>query len=200
VTSPKLRAGPLAALVVLALLAAAEWVYVYEVESDFEITEDVPHVPGISWRFGEQLLVVWVPRDVKPGVILFTGETAPIPLYDRKYFLLVVPADAQPSQSARAEALLKTPDGVYPVVFRKPDADILHTTAHSIKEALTILKQIGLQSEYRGKAELRTNKKDPLDAGKENPANVVETTPAWAVIGVLAALLAVVAGLALRRK
>jgi hypothetical protein len=55
VTSPKLRAGPLAALVVLVLfvvLAAAEGVYVYEVESDFEITEDVPHVPGICWRFG----------------------------------------------------------------------------------------------------------------------------------------------------
>jgi hypothetical protein len=42
-----------AALVVLVLLVAAEWVYVYEVESDFEITEDVPHVLGISWRFGE---------------------------------------------------------------------------------------------------------------------------------------------------
>jgi hypothetical protein len=111
VTSPKLRAVPLAALVVLALLAAAERVYVYEVESDVEITEDVPHVPGISWRFGEQLLVVWVPRDVAPGVVLFTNETTPIPLYDRKYFLLVVPADAQPSQSARAEAFLKTPDG-----------------------------------------------------------------------------------------
>jgi hypothetical protein len=39
-------------LVVLVLLVAAERVYVYEVESDFEI-EDVPHVPGISWRFGE---------------------------------------------------------------------------------------------------------------------------------------------------
>jgi hypothetical protein len=172
--------------------------------------------------------VVWVPRDVKPGVILFTNETAPIPLYDRKYFLLVVPADAQPSQSARAEALLKTPDGVYPVVFRKPDADILHTTAHSIEDALTTLKQLGLQPEYRDKAELRTNKKDPLNADEEGPAKttsafpqaktpatatatltpattvtqtyVVETTPAWAVIDVLAALLAVVAGLALRRK
>ncbi len=165
-TLPKLRVGPLAALVVLALLAAAERVYVYEVESDFEMTEDVPHVPGISWRFGEQLLVVWVPRDVKPGIILSTGETAPIPLYDRKYFLLVVPADAQPSQRARAEALLKTPDGVYPVVFRKPDAGILYTTAHCIEEALTTLKQMGLQPEYRGKAVLRTAKRDP-DAGGE---------------------------------
>jgi hypothetical protein len=203
VTSPKLRAGPLAALVVLVLfvvLAAAEGVYVYEVESDFEITEDVPHVPGISWRFGEQLLVVWVPRDVKPGVILFTNETAPIPLYDRKYFLLVVPADARPSHRADAEALLKTPDGTHPVVFRKPDAGIIDITTHSIEDALTILKQIGLQPEYRGKAELRIAKKDPLDAGKENPANVVETTTAWAVIGVLVALLAVVAGLALRRR
>ena len=103
--SPKLRAGPLAAaLVALVLLAAAERVYVYEVESDFEITEDVPHVPGISWRFGEQLLVVWVPRDVAPGIILFTNETVPVRLYDRTYFLLVVPADARPNQRARAEA------------------------------------------------------------------------------------------------
>jgi len=98
VTSPKLRGGfPAAALVVLALFVvstAAQRVYVYEVESDVEITEDVPHVPGISWRFGEQLLVVWVPRDVAPGIILFTNETAPIPLYDTTYFLLVVPADA----------------------------------------------------------------------------------------------------------
>ena len=230
-TSPKLRGGPLAALVVLVLfvvLAAAERVYVYEVESDVEITEDVPHVPGISWQFGEQLLVVWVPRDVAPGIILFTNKTAPIPLYDRTYFLLVIPADAQPSQRARAEAFLKTPDGTYPVVFRKPDAGILHTIAHSIEEALTILKQIGLQPEYRGKAELRIAKQDPLDAGKENPANtasalppamtpttttvtqtsattatqtyVVETTLAWAVIGLLVVLLAVVAGLALRRR
>jgi hypothetical protein len=219
------------ALVVLALLAAAERVYVYEVESDFEITEDVPHVPGISWQFGEQLLVVWVPRDVKPGVILFANETVLIPLYDRRYFLLVVPADAQPSQRARAEALLKTPDGVYPVVFRKPDASILHTIAHSIEDALTILKQIGLQPEYRGKAELRridTGKGDPLNADEESPAKtasafpqlmtpttvtatqtpattvtqtyVVETTLVWAVIGVLVVLLAVVAGLALRRR
>jgi hypothetical protein len=209
VTSPKLRGGfPAArwvgaALVVLALFAlsaAAQRVYVYEVESDVEIAEDVPHVPGITWRFGEQLLVVWVPRDASPGIILFTNETAPIPLYDRTYFLLVVPADARPNQRADDEAFLKTPDGTYPVVFRKPDAGILYTTAHSIEDALDILKQIGLQPEYRGKAELRIAKKDPLDAGKENPANVVETTPAWAVIGVLVALLAVVAGLALRRR
>ncbi len=242
VLSKSERVGPLAArcvgaalvvLVLFVVLAAAERVYVYEVESDFEITEDVPHVPGISWQFGEQLLVVWVPRDVAPGIILFTNETAPIPLYDRKYFLLVVPADAQPSQKAKAEALLKTPDGVYPVVFRKPDAGILHTIARSIEDALDILKQIGLQPEYRGKAELRridTAKRDPLNADKESPAitasafpqvmtpttvaatqtsattvtqtYVVETTPAWAwtVIGVLVVLLAVVAGLALRRK
>jgi hypothetical protein len=177
-TSLKLRGGFPAALVVLVLfvvLAAAERVYVYEVESDFEITEDVPHVPGISWRFGEQLLVVWVPRDVKPGVILFTNETAPIPLYDRKYFLLVVPADARPSQSARAEAFLKTPDGVYPVVFRKPDAGIIDITTHSIEDALTTLKQIGLQPEYRGKAELIA-KRDP-DAGREAAAPTLPRRP-----------------------
>jgi hypothetical protein len=147
-------------------------------------------------------LVVWVPRDVAPGVILFTGEAAPIPLYDRRYFLLVAPADARPSQSAGAEAFLKTPDGVYPVVFRKPDAGIIYTIAHGIEDALTILKQMGLQPEYRGKAELRridTGKRDP-DAGKENLANVAETTPIWAVIGVLVALLAVVAGHVLRRR
>jgi hypothetical protein len=185
--SPKLRGGfpaarwVAAALVVLALFAvsaAAERVYVYEVESDFEITEDVPHVPGITWRFGEQLLVICVPRDVAPGIILFTNETAPIPLYDRRYFLLVVPADARPSHRADAEALLKTPDGTHPVVFRKPDGGIIDILARSIEDALVILKQIGLQPEYRGKAELRIAKKDPLDAGKENPANVVETTPA----------------------
>jgi hypothetical protein len=180
VTLPKLRAGPLAALVVLVLFvvsAAAERVYVYEVESDVEIAEDVPHVPGISWRFGEQLLVVWVPRDVAPGIILFTNETALIPLYDRKYFLLVVPADAQPIQRARAEAFLKTPDGTYPVVFRKPDAGIISILAHSIEDALTILKQIGLQPEYRGKAELKkidTAKRDP-DAGRETAADVTPT-------------------------
>ncbi len=57
VLSKSERGGfPAAALVVLALFvvtAAAERVYVYEVESDVEITEDVPHVPGVSWRFGE---------------------------------------------------------------------------------------------------------------------------------------------------
>ncbi len=177
VLSKSERVGPLAAalvvLVLFALSAVAERVYVYEVESDVEIAEDVPHVPGISWRFGEQLLVVWVPRDVKPGIILFTNETALIPLYDRKYFLLVVPADAQPSQRARAEALLKTPDGTYPVVFRKPDAGILHTIAHGIEEALTILKQMGLQPEYRGKAELIA-KRGP-DAGRENAAGATPT-------------------------
>ena len=56
-TSPKLRAGPLAALVLFVVLAAAERVYVYEVESDFEI-EDVPHVPGISWRLSTKRLGV----------------------------------------------------------------------------------------------------------------------------------------------
>jgi hypothetical protein len=162
-------------LVLFVVLAAAERVYVYEVESDFEITEDVPHVPGISWRFGEQLLVVWVPRDVAPGVILFTNETAPIPLYDRKYFLLVVPADARPSQRARAEAFLKTPDGVYPVVFRKPDAGIIDITTHSIEDALATLKQMGLQPEYRGKAELIA-KRDP-DAGREAAAPTLPRRP-----------------------
>jgi len=180
VTSPKLRAGPLAAaLVALVLLAAAERVYVYEVESDFEITEDVPHVPGISWRFGEQLLVVWVPRDAAPGIILFTNETTPIPLYDRKYFLLVVPADARPNQRTEAEAFLKTADSVYPVVFRKLDAGIIDILAHSIEDALTILKQIGLQPEYRGKAELKkidTAKGDP-DAGGEAAAPTLPRRP-----------------------
>ncbi len=224
-TSPKLRGGfpaarwAAAALVVLVLfvvLAAAQRVYVYEVESDVEITEDVPHVPGITWQFGEQLLVVWVPRDV-----------APIRLYDTTYFLLVVPADAQPSHRAEAEAFLKTPDGTYPVVFRKPDGGIIDILAYSIEEALIILKRLGLQPEYRGKAELRTNKTGPLNADEESPAKTasalpqvmtpttvtatqtlattvtqtyVVETPAWAVIGVLVALLAVVAGLALRRK
>ena len=159
------------------MLVAAERVYVYEVESDVEITEDVPHVPGVSWRFGEQLLVVWVPRDVAPGIILFTNETAPIPLYDRTYFLLVVPADARPSHRTEAEAFLKTPDGTYPVVFRKPDGGIIDILAHSIEEALTILKQIGLQPEYRGKAELRTNKKDPLNADKESSAKPRQPSP-----------------------
>jgi hypothetical protein len=149
------------------------------VESDVEITEDVPHVPGISWRFGEQLLVVWVPRDASPGIILFTNETAPIPLYDRKYFLLVVPADARPNQRADAEAFLKTPDGTYPVAFRKPDAGIIDILAHSIEDALDILKQIGLQPEYRGKAELRridTAKKDS-DAGRETAAPTLPRRP-----------------------
>jgi hypothetical protein len=100
-------------------------------------------------------LVVWVPRDVAPGIILFTNETTPIPLYDRKYFLLVVPADARPSQIAEAEALLKTPDCTHPVVFRKPDASIIDILAHSIEDALDILKQMGLQPEYQGKAELK---------------------------------------------
>jgi hypothetical protein len=123
-------------------------------------------------------LVVWVPRDVAPGIILFTNETAPIPLYDRKYFLLVVPADARPNQRARAEAFLKTPDGTYPVVFRKPDKGILYTTARSIEDALTILKQIGLQPEYRGKAELKridTAKRDP-DAGRETDATPAQVS------------------------
>ncbi len=141
-----------------------------------------------------------MPRDVTPGIILFTNETTPIPLYDRKYFLLVVPADAQPSQRARAETLLKTPNGTYPIVFRKPDGGIIDILAHSIEEALTTLKQIGLQPEYRDKAELKIAKKDPLDAGKENLANVAETTLVWAVIGVLVALLAVVAGHVLSRR
>jgi len=173
VTSSKLRGGfPAEALVVLVLfvvLVAAQRVYVYEVESDVEIAEDVPHVPGITWRFREQLLVVWMPRDVAPGIILFTNETTPIPLYDRTYFLLVIPADAQPSQRAETEAFLKTPDGAYPVVFRKPDAGIIDITTHSIEDALDILKQLGLQPEYRGKAELKridTGKRDP-DAGRE---------------------------------
>ncbi|MFZ8841312.1 MAG: hypothetical protein ACO2PM_20800 [Pyrobaculum sp.] len=183
-TSPKLRGGfPAArwvgaAFVVVALfvvLAAAQRVYVYEVESDVEITEDVPHVPGIPWRFGEQLLVVWVPRDAAPGIILFTNEAAPIPLYDRRYFLLVVPADARPSQRADAEAFLKTPDGTYPVVFRKPDAGIVDILAHSIEDALAILKQIGLQPEYRGKAELIA-KRDP-NAGREAAAPTLPRRP-----------------------
>ncbi|NAZ34793.1 MAG: hypothetical protein GU356_11065 [Pyrobaculum sp.] len=66
-----------AALVVMTLFVvstAAQRVYVYEVESDVAITEDVPYVPGISWRFGEQLLVVWVPRDIEPGILLSVGS------------------------------------------------------------------------------------------------------------------------------
>ena len=188
VLSKSERGGLVAALVVLVLfvvLAAAERVYVYEVESDVEIAEDVPHVPGISWRFGEQLLVVWVPRDVAPGIILFTNETAPIPLYDRTYFLLVVPADAQPSQRTEAEAFLKTPDGTYPVAFRKPDGGIIDILAHSIEDALDILKQIGLQPEYRGKAELKridTAKRDP-DAGRETAADATPTQVSRPSIG-----------------
>jgi hypothetical protein len=119
-----------------------------------------------------------VPRDVAPGIILFTNETAPIPLYDRKYFLLVVPANARPNQRARAEAFLKTSDGTHPVVFRKPDGGIIDILAHSIEDALAILKQIGLQPEYRGKAELKkidTAKRDP-DAGRETAATPAQVS------------------------
>jgi hypothetical protein len=45
-------AAELVVLALFAVLAAAERVYVYEVESDVEIAEDVPHVPGITWRLG----------------------------------------------------------------------------------------------------------------------------------------------------
>ncbi|MFZ8808028.1 MAG: hypothetical protein ACO2PN_07970, partial [Pyrobaculum sp.] len=87
------------------------------------------------------------------------------------------PADARPSHRTEAEAFLKTPDGTYPVVFRKPDAGIIDITTHGIEEALTTLKQIGLQPEYRGKAELRTDKKDHLDAGRETAAPAIPRRP-----------------------
>ncbi len=158
----------MAAFIALALVvasAAAQKVYVYEVESDVGMSlENVPHVPGISWRFGEQALVVLVPRDSEPGILLFTNETVQVPVYDRSYFLLVIPANARPSQRAKAEAFLRTPDGVYPVVLRKPDKGIIDITAHSIEDALTILKQLGLEPEFRGRAELRkTTEKAPAE-------------------------------------
>ena len=153
-------------LILAAALTAAQKVYVYEVESDVAVSfEKAPHVPGMSWRFGEQALVIFVPKDVGPGLFLFTNETAPVPVYDRSYFLLVVPAEARPSRSARAEAFLRTPDGVYPVVFRKPDRGIVDITARSKEEALAILKQLGLEPEFRGRAGLkRTIEKGPTDA------------------------------------
>ncbi|MEM0468847.1 hypothetical protein [Pyrobaculum sp.] len=143
-------------VLVTASLALAERVYVYEVQSDFELPEGAaPHIPGASWKFGGQALVVYVPRDIGPGIVLFTNETADVRLYDRRYFLLVIPAGIRPSPKAKAEAVLETGDGVIPLVFRGPDRGIVDIAAADLKDAEAILRQLGLEPEYRGKARLK---------------------------------------------
>jgi hypothetical protein len=81
-------------------------------------------------------------------------------------------------------------------VFRKPDGGIIDITARNIEDALTTLKQIGLQPEYRGKAELKkidTAKRDP-DAGRENTA----ATPTQVSMPTTGSLLDVYGGLYFR--
>lgn len=142
----------------LALLSAyvayaSDKLYVYLVESDVELGDEVPHVPGARWALGEQALVIYVPRDVGMGVVLFTNETVEVPIYDRRYFLLAVPAGARPS-NRDGDAVLRTPDGVLPVVFRKPDGGVVDMMARSVEEALEALRRAGYQPEYRGRGRL----------------------------------------------
>ncbi len=127
--------------------------FVYLVESDIPLGDEVPHLPGAKWALGEQALVVFVPRDVGRGFVLFTNETVDIPAYDRKYFLLALPAGAKPAK-ARGNATLKTPDGEFPVVFRKPDGGLIEVVAGSVDEAFKILRELGFQPEFRGRARL----------------------------------------------
>ncbi|WP_237179359.1 hypothetical protein [Pyrobaculum ferrireducens] len=127
--------------------------FVYLVESDIPLGDEVPHIPGAKWALGEQALVVFVPRDVGRGFVLFTNETVDIPAYDRKYFLLALPAGAKPA-GARGNATLKTPDGEFPVVFRKPDGGLIEIVAGSVDEAFKILRELGFQPEFRGRARL----------------------------------------------
>ncbi|MEM1597021.1 MAG: hypothetical protein QXI07_00770 [Pyrobaculum sp.] len=149
--------GLTAALILALLLAyashASDRLYVYLVESDVELEDLVPHVPGARWALGEQALVIYVPRDVGVGVVLFTNETVEVPIYDRRYFLLAVPAGARPSNMG-GDAVLRTPDGVLPVVFRKPDGGVVDMAARSVEEALEALRRAGYQPEYRGRGRL----------------------------------------------
>ncbi|WP_333639384.1 hypothetical protein [Pyrobaculum aerophilum] len=166
-------------VLLISLLVVAQKIYVYEVESDIALShEKIPHVPGMSWRLGEQVIVVLVPRDVEIGLILFTNKTAEVPVYDRTHFLLAIPADARPSPNAKAEAFLRTPDGVFPVVFRKPDKGIVDITARSKEEALHILRQLGFEPEFRGKAELRRVKeRGPAEAATlDTPISITAQT------------------------
>lgn len=127
--------------------------FVYLVESDVPLGDEIPHIPGARWALGEQALVVFVPKDVGLGFVLFTNETAPIPTYDRRYFILALPAGAKPAR-VRGNATLKTPDGEFPVVFRKPDGGIIEMVAKDLDEALNALRRLGFQPEFRGRARL----------------------------------------------
>ncbi len=167
-------------LLLVTVLVTAQRVYVYEIESDVEVfDEKVPHIPGVVWRLGEQAVVVLVPRDVEVGLILFTNETVRVPVYDRSRFLLAIPADARPNPNAKAEAFLKTPDGVFPVVFRKPDGGIIDIMAHSREDALAVLKQLGFEPEFRGRAELRRveDKSPARGATSETPFSTTAQVP-----------------------
>ncbi|MEM4423442.1 MAG: hypothetical protein QW710_07325, partial [Pyrobaculum sp.] len=127
--------------------------FVYLVESDVPLGDEIPHIPGALWALGEQSLVVFVPKDVGLGFVLFTNETAPVPTYDRRYFILALPAGAKPAR-VRGNATLKTPDGEFPVVFRKPDGGIIEMVAKDLDEALNALRRLGFQPEFRGRARL----------------------------------------------
>jgi hypothetical protein len=143
----------------LAALAAAGCakLCVYEVDSDIALDSGallVPHAPGLEWALGSQLVVIRVPTDVGPGFILFANETASVPIYDPRHFLIAVPACVKLQRGGAAEAVLVTPDGELPVVFRPPSGGIVDITAGSVDEALKILRGAGFEVELRGRARL----------------------------------------------
>ena len=149
-----------------------ERLFVYLVESDIPLGDETPHVPGAMWALGEQALVIFVPRDTGRGFILFTNETVDIPAYDRKYFLLALPAGAKPAR-VKGNAMLRTPDGEFPVVFRRPDGGLIEIVARNIDEALERLRELGFQPEFRGRARLERG-----GGPKPREVSIVAATPA----------------------
>jgi len=107
------------------------------------------------------------------------NEAVRVPVYDRSRFLLAIPAGARPNPIAKVEAFLKIPDGMFPVVFRKPERGIIDIMAHSTEDALAILRQLGFEPEFRGRAELRRikDKSQAQGATSETPLSITAQAP-----------------------
>ncbi|MEM1568907.1 MAG: hypothetical protein QXI84_10530 [Thermofilaceae archaeon] len=159
----------LLAALTAASLASAVGVYVFEVELGSALQGMALHIPGLRWEFGEQALIFYVPVDQGEALYAFTGDFTSVRLYDFRRAYVAVPA-SRPPVVDNADFYLETAVGRYPVRLHPPRGGLAEIIVHSAEEVEDVLKQLGYEPQFKGRARLvraaHGPDRPPKDAGR----------------------------------
>ncbi len=168
------KQGLLILIVVLFVAAggAAKEVFVFEVDLEKPLGNDVIHIPGLRWEFGDQAWIFLLPVEEGEAVYAVTGNVTTIKVYDARRIYVVMPAQPPPRGRAAAH-WLETQVGRYPVELARPRGGVAETWAGSVDEMFQILREMGYEPRYMGKA--RLTKAETQDRNPEAAAADLHT-------------------------